>query len=79
MMNYFDKPFEETEKKLQQPLNKNVKMEDTFKLKYKGNRIQFKFNQKILQIVENLSSALNNDDTSEAKDLCDYLTEKLKR
>ena len=79
MMNYFDKPFEGTEKKLQQPLNKNVKMEDTFKLKYKGNRIQFKFNQKILQIVENLSSALNNDDTSEAKDLCDYLTEKLKR
>ena len=54
-------------------------MEDTFKLKYKGNRIQFKFSQKILQIVENLSSALNNDDTSEAEDLCDYLTEKLKR
>ena len=55
--------------KLQQPSNKNVKMEDTFKFKHKGNRIQFIFNQQILQLVENLSSALNNDNTSESKSL----------
>ena len=79
MMNYFDRRFEETEKKLQQPSNKNAKIEDTFKFKHKGNRIQFEFNQQILQIVENLSSALNNDDTSEANDLFGDLTAKLKR
>ena len=54
-------------------------MEGTFKFKHKGNRIQFQFNQQILHIVENLSSALNNDDTSETDDLCDDLTAKLKR
>ena len=79
MVNYFNKRFEGIEKKLQQPSNKNVKMEGTFKFKHKGNRIQFQFNQHILHIVENLSSALNNDDTSEADDLCDDLTAKLKR
>ena len=80
MMNYFDKRFEGIEKKLQQPSNKNTKTEDTFKFKHKGNRMKFKFNQQILQIVvENLSSALNNDNTSEANDLCDDLISKLKR
>ena len=79
MMNYFDKRFEGIEKKLQQLSNQNAKIEDTFKIKHKGNRIQFGFNQQILQIVENLSSALNNDDTSKANDLCDDLTAKLKR
>ena len=79
MMNYFNKRFERIEKKLQQPSNKNAKTKDTFKFKHKGNRIQFEFNQRILQIIENLSSALNNDDTSEANDLCDKLTVKLKR
>ena len=79
MMNYFDKRFEGIEKKLQQPSHKSAKIENTFKFKHKGNRIQFEFNQQILQIVENLSSALNNDDTSEANDLCGDLTAKLKR
>ena len=79
MINYFDKRFERIEKKLQHPPNKNLKIEDTFKFKHKGNRIQFESNQKILQIVENLSSALNNDDISEANDLCVDLTAKLKR
>ena len=78
-MNYFDKRFEGIEKKLQQPSNKNTKMEDIFKFKHKGNRVQFEFNNQILQIVQNLSSALNNDDPSEANDLCDDLTAKLKR
>ena len=78
MMNYFDKSFEGIEKKLQQP-NKNTKMEDTFKFKQKGNRIQFEFNQQILHLVQNHSSALNNDDTSKASDLCDDLTAKPKR
>ena len=32
-----------------------------------------------MQSVQNLSSALNNDDTSEVNDLCDDLTAKLKR
>ena len=41
--------------------------------------MQFEFNIQILQIVENLSSALNNDDTSKANDLCDDLRAKLKR
>ena len=78
-MNYFDKHFEGIEKKLQQPSNNIMKMEDTFKFKHKENRIQFEFNQQILQIVENLSSALNNDDTSEANDLCDDLKAKPER
>ena len=79
MMKYFDKRCEGIEKKLQQPSNKNAKIEDTFKFKYLGNRIQFEFNQQILQIVKNLSSVFNNDDTSEAIDLCGGLTAKLKR
>ena len=54
-------------------------MEDTFKFRQKVNRIQFEFNQQVLQLVENISSALNNHDTSEANDLCDDLTGKLKR
>ena len=41
--------------------------------------MQFEFNQEILQIVENLSSALNNDYTSKANDLCEDLRAKLKR
>ena len=45
----------------------------------RGNRIQFEFNQQILKIVENLSSALNNDDINEANDLCGDLTTKLKK
>ena len=32
MMNYLDKRFEEIEKKLQQPLNKNAKIENTLNL-----------------------------------------------
>ena len=71
MMNYFDKRFEGIEKKLQQPLNKNPKTEDTFKFKRKGNRVQFEFNEQI--------AALNNVDSSEAHDLWDNLTAKLKR
>ena len=78
MINYFHKRFEGIEK-LQYPSNKNPKIEDTLKFKHKVNRIQFEFNQKILQMFENLSSALNNDDISEAKDHCDDLTAKLKR
>ena len=53
-------------------------MEDIFKFKHKSNRVQFEFNKQILQILQNLSSALNNDDPSEANDLCDDLTAKLK-
>ena len=79
MMKYFDKRFEEIEKKLKQPSNKTTKIEDTFKFKRKGNRMQFEFNQQILRVVENLLSALNNDNTSEANDFCDDLTAKLKR
>ena len=41
--------------------------------------MQFEFNKQTLQIVENLSSALNNDHTSKANDLCDNLRAKLKR
>ena len=78
MNNYFDKRFEGIEKKLQQPSNKNATMEDTFKFKRKGKRVQFEFNEKILQIIQNLSSALNNDDASKANNLCDDLTAKLK-
>ena len=78
MMNYFDKCFEGKEKTLQEPSNKNAKMEDIFKFKHKGNRVQFEFNNQILQIVQNLSSVLNNDDPSKANDLCDDLTAKLK-
>ena len=77
-MKYFDKHFEGIEEKLQQP-NKKAKMGDIFKFKQKGNRIKLEFNQQILPLVENLPSALNNDDTSEANDLCDDLTAKLKR
>ena len=36
MMNYFNKLFEVAEKKLQQPSNKNVKIEGTFKFKHIG-------------------------------------------
>ena len=54
-------------------------MEDTFKFKRKGNRIKFEFNLQILQIVQNLSLALSNSDTSEASDFCNDLTAKLKR
>ena len=54
-------------------------MEDTFKFNHKRNRIQFEFNLQILQIVRNLSLALSNCDTSEARDLCNDLTAKLKR
>ena len=68
MINYFNKRFEGIEKKLQHPSNKNPKIEDTFIFTHKGNRIQFEFNQNLLQMVENLSSALNND-TSEANNL----------
>ena len=80
MMNYFDKRFEGIEKKLQQPSNKNAKMEDIFnKFKHKGNRVQLEFNNQILQIAQNLSPALNNDDPSKTNNLCENLTEKLKR
>ena len=78
-MNYLDKRFEGIGKKLKQTSNKNTKLAVTFKFKHRGNRIQVEFNQQILQIAENLSSALSNDDTSEANDLCDDLTAKLKR
>ena len=43
------------------------------------NRMQFEFNEKILRIVQNRLLALNNDDASEANDLCDDLTAKVKR
>ena len=78
-MSYFDRLIEGIEKKLPQPSNKNAKIEDTFIFKHKGNRVQFEFNEQILQIVPNLSSTLHNDDTSEANNLCDDLTAKLKR
>ena len=78
MMNYFDKRFEGIKKKLQQPSNKNPKIGDTFKFKHKGNRIQFEIKQQTLQIVENLSSALNSDDASKVNDVCGDLTAKLK-
>ena len=52
---YFDKGFEEIEKKLQQPFNKISKIDDTFKFKQKGKILQFQFNEQILQIVENMS------------------------
>ena len=68
MMNLFNKRFVGIEKKLQQPSNKNAKIEVTFKFKHNGNRIQSEFNKQILQVVENLSSALNNDDINEAND-----------
>ena len=51
MINYFDKRFEGIEKMLQQPSNKNLKIEDTFKFRHKGNRVQFEFNEIILKIV----------------------------
>ena len=54
-------------------------MEDAFKSKRKGNRVQFEFNKQMLQIVQNLSSTLNNDDTNEDNNICDDLTEKRKR
>ena len=79
MINYFDKSFEGIEKKLQEPSNKNAKMEDIFKSKHRGNRVQFEFNNQILEIVQNLSLALNNNDSSKANNLCDDLTAKLKR
>ena len=65
--------------KVTAPSNKNPKIEDTFKFEQKGNKIQFEFNQKILQRIENVSSVINNDDISEANDLCGDLTAKLKR
>ena len=77
MTNYFDKRFEGIEEKLQQPSNKNKKTEDTFKFRNKCNRVQFELNEQILQIVQNLSSALNNDDGNKANDFCDDLTAKL--
>ena len=51
MINYFDKRFEGIEKMLQQQSNKNLKIEDTFKFRHKGNRVQFEFNEIILKIV----------------------------
>ena len=78
-MSYFDRLIEGIEKKLPQPSNKNAKIEDNFIFKHKGNRVQFEFNEQILQIVPNLSTALRNDDTSETDNLCDDLTAKLKR
>ena len=63
------------EKKLQHP--------STLKLRTLSNsnikRTEYNSTNKFLQIAENLSSALNNDDTSEANDLCGNLTAKLKR
>ena len=53
-------------------------MEDIFKFKHKGNRVQFEFNNQILQIVQNLWSALNDDDPREADNLCNNLAAKLK-
>ena len=79
MMSYFDKCFAELEKKLKQSFNKNVKIEDTFKFRHEGNRVQYEVNEQILQIAQNLSSAFNNCDASEAKDLCGNLTTKLGR
>ena len=65
---------------MQQPSNKNAKIIGTFKLKHNGKRVQqFELNGQILQIVQKLSSALKNENTSEANDLCDDLTAKLKR
>ena len=79
IINYFDKRFEKKEKKLQQPSIKAMEIEYTFKFKHKGNRVvKYKFNEKILQTVQNLSSTLNNADAREAMDLCDDLTVKLK-
>ena len=54
-------------------------MEDTFKFKHKGNKEQFEFKKQVLEFVQNLSSVLNNDDASEASNICDDLRSKLKR
>ena len=43
-----------------------------------GNRVQFEFNEQMLQIVQNLSSVLSNHDPSEANNFCDGLTAKLR-
>ena len=51
-MNYFDKRFEGIEKKLQQPSNKKAKIEDIFKFKHKGNRVQFEFNNQIYKFFK---------------------------
>ena len=77
MINYFDKSFEGIEERLQEPSNKNKRIEDTFKFRHKWNRVQFELKEHISQIVQNLSSALNNDDGSKANDFCDDLTAKL--
>ena len=58
---YFDKGFEEIKKKLQQPFNKISKIDDIFKFKQKGKILQFQFHEQILQIVENMSSAVNSE------------------
>ena len=79
MINYFDKCFEEIEEKLHQPSNKNAKIEYNFKFRHEGNRVPRNLNEQILQIVQNLSSVLNNDDASKANELCDDWTAKLKR
>ena len=79
MINDFNKRFVGMGKKLQQPFNKNSKIDNTFKFKQKGRRLQFELNKQILQIVQNLSSAVNNEDASKANDLCNDLTAKLKR
>ena len=54
-------------------------MEDAFKSRHKGNRVPFEFNEEMLQIAQNLSWTLNNDDTTEDNNICNDLTEKLKR
>ena len=77
MINYFDKRFEGIEERLQGPSNKNKKIEGTFKFRHKWNRVQFELKEQIFQIVQNLSSALNNDDGSKANDFCDDLRAKL--
>ena len=51
MLNYFDKRLDGIEKKVRQPLKESSKIEDPFKFRHKGNRVQFEFNNQILQIV----------------------------
>ena len=58
MKNYFHGYFEGIKKKidnkLQEPASKKLKGDDTFKFQQHRDKIQFGFNLKILQIIQNL-------------------------
>lgn len=66
---------------MQQSFNKISKIDDTFIFKQKGKILQSEFNKQILQIVQNMSSAVNNEMPANSKDndFCNDLEAKLKR